>query len=186
MTFKRKSWRVVIMLLALSWMMGGRGVAAREVVPLEYEVKAAYLFNFGKFVSWPAGCFSASNAPLVIGVWGGNPFHEDLRNMVAGKRIAGHPVEFRVLTSTDEAKDCQILFVSQAAQKDASAIFAALHGASVLTVTENLPHFAGSSFAINLVMSADSIRFQINNPAAEHAGLTISSKLRSLSLPPNP
>ena len=137
-------------------------------------------------MSWPAGCFSAANAPLVIGVWGGNPFHEDLKNMVAGKSIAGHPVVFRVLTSPDGAKDCQILFVSQSAQKDTPAIFAALHGASVLTVTENLPHFAGSGFAINLVMVADNIRFEINNPAAEQAGLTISSKLRSLAFTPNP
>lgn len=186
MRLKHKIWRAVIMLLALSWLTAGRGVSAREDLPSEYAVKAAFLFNFGKFVSWPAGSFAGADGPLVIGVWGGNPFHDDLKNMIAGKTIAGHPLVFRVLTTPGEARYCHILFVCQSARKDAPAILAALGGAKVLTVTEDLPHFARSGFAINLVMERDNVRFQINNPAAAQAGLTISSKLRSLALPLDP
>src|SRR5271170_2643769 len=57
--------------------------------PSEYQLKAAFLYNFGKFVSWPAGDFDRPDAPLVIGVLGGNPFHDDLKNMIADKSING-------------------------------------------------------------------------------------------------
>jgi hypothetical protein len=175
-----------ILLLGLFWLGATSGLAARESVPSEYAVKAAFLLNFGKFVSWPESDFPSHNAPLVIGVVGSNPFHEDLRKMIAGKSIAGRPLVFRLICSLEAVRGCQILFVSQSAQKDAPALLAALHGADVLTVTENLPHFANSGFTVNFVTVQDHIRFQINQPAAARTGLTISSKLLSLALPPNP
>jgi hypothetical protein len=186
MKSNRKPWRVIFIVQTLSWLIMVPGAAAQDSVPLEYEVKAAFLFNFGKFVSWPTTGFVGTNAPMVIGVLGGNPFKDDLKNMIAGKSINGHPLVVRLLAAPDAGRNCQILFICRAAQKDATAILASLHGANVLTVTENLPHFASSGFAINLVMAADTIRFEINNPAAEQAGLTISSKLRSLALPAEP
>lgn len=175
-----------IFLLAWLWLAAGGGRAAGEPVPSEYAVKAAFLLNFGKFVSWPESGFPNRNAPLVIGVVGSNPFHEDLRKMIEGKSIEGHPLVFRVLQTPEAVRNCQILFVSQSAQKDAAAILAALRGADVLTVTENLPHFAGSGFIVNFVTVQDHIRFQINHSAAARTGLTISSKLLSLALPPDP
>ncbi|HWY32481.1 MAG TPA: YfiR family protein [Candidatus Acidoferrum sp.] len=186
MKFKRKSWRPAIPLLALAWLTVSGAAAARDSVALEYQVKAAFLFNFGKFVSWPAADFTGTNAPLVIGVLGNNPFHGDLKNMIAGKNIEGHPVVFRQFMAPEAVRNCNILFVSQSAQKDAPAIFAALRGAKVLTVTENLPHLAGSGFEINFVLAQDNIRFEINSPAVAQAGLAISSKLMSLALPPEP
>jgi len=186
MKVKRKSWRPAIPLLALAWLTVSIVAAARDSVTLEYQVKAAFLFNFGKFVNWPAAVFSDSNAPLVIGVLGSNPFHDDLKDMIAGKSLEGHPVVFRQFTAPEAVRNCNILFVSQSAQKYAPAIFAALRGAKVLTVTENLPHFARSGFAINFVLAQDNIRFEINSPAVAQAGLAISSKLMSLALPPEP
>ena len=175
-----------ILLAGLLWLAAGNGLAARESVPSEYAVKAAFLLNFGKFVSWPDRDFPNSNAPLVIGVLGSNPFHEDLKRMIAGKSIEGHPLVFRQLQTPEAVRNCHILFVSQAAQKDAPAILEALRGVDVLTVTENLPHFASAGLAVNFVTVQDHIRFQINQPAAARTGLTISSKLLSLALPPDP
>ena len=186
MKVKRKSWRPAIPLLALAWLTVSGAAAARDSVTLEYQVKAAFLFNFGKFVNWPAADFADTNAPLVIGVLGNNPFHGDLKNMIAGKNIEGHPVVFRQFTAPESVRNCNILFVSQSAQKYAPAILAAIRGAKVLTVTENLPHLAGSGFAINFVLAQDNIRFEINSPAVAQSGLAISSKLMSLALPPEP
>lgn len=186
MKFKRNSWRPAIPLLALAWLIVSGVAAARDSVTLEYQVKAAFLFNFGKFVNWPAADFTGTNAPLVIGVLGDNPFHDDLNDMIAGKNIEGHPVVFRQFTTPGAVRNCNILFVSESAQKDAPAVLAAIRGANVLTVTENLPHFGASGFAINFVRAQDNIRFEINSPAVARAGLAISSKLMSLALPPDP
>jgi hypothetical protein len=181
----RRNPRVAgILLLALGW-LAMASLEARASIPSEYAVKAAFLLNFGKFVSWPESDFQNPGAPLVIGVLGNNPFHEDLKQMIAGKSIAGHPLLFRRLQTPEAVRNCHILFVSQSAQKDAPAILAVLRNADVLTVTENLPHFADSGFAINFVTVQDHIRFQINHPAAARTGLTISSKLLSLALPPD-
>ena len=186
MKFKRKSWRPAILPLALAALMATRAVVAGDSVASEYQVKAAFLLNFGKFVSWPAADFAGPNAPLVIGVLGDNPFHGDLKKMIIGKRIAGHPVVFQAFTTPATVGSCHILFVCQSAQKEAAEILTTLQGANVLTVTENLPHFAASGFAINFVMAQDHIRFEINRPAATRAGLAISSKLMALALPPDP
>ena len=186
MKFKRTSWRPATLLLAIAWLTVSRGAVAGDSVPSEYQVKAAFLLNFGKFVSWPAADFAGTNAPLVIGVLGDNPFRGDLKNMITGKSIAGHPVVFRAFTAPAAVRNCNILFVCRSAQKDAAEILTTLQSANVLTVTENLPHFAASGFAINFVTAHDHIRFEINRPAAAHAGLAISSKLMSLALPPKP
>jgi hypothetical protein len=174
-----------ILLSGLFWFAAVNGLAARESVPSEYSVKAAFLLNFGKFVTWPENDFPSNSAPLVIGVVGGNPFHEDLRKMIDGKSIGGRPLVFRLFPTPEAVRNCHILFVSQSAQRDAPAILAALRGADVLTVTENLPHFANSGFTVNFVTVQEHIRFQINQPATARTGLTISSKLLSLALPPD-
>jgi hypothetical protein len=183
MNFLRRCCRSGILFLALLLLAPAGRLQAQESLPSEYQVKAAFLFNFAKFVTWPAGDFAGPDAPLVIGVYGDDPFHGDLKIMVAGKRIKGHPVVFRLVTAPANAKSCHILFVSASAQKDAADVLGALHGANVLTVTENMAHFAKSGFAIEFVTEQDKIRFEINDAAAAQAGLAVSSKLMALAKP---
>jgi YfiR/HmsC-like len=166
------------------FLVSGGLVMPQSQAPSEYQVKAAFLYNFGKFVEWPDTAFAGPQAPLVIGVFGDNPFHKDLEQLVAGKTIGGHPVTARFVTAVAGLKTCHIVFVSESKQKDAAQIAAALNGRKVLTVTENMKHFAASGFIINFVTEDDRIRFEINNTAADRAGLTISSKLLSLARPP--
>ena len=160
----------------------GDGLAQSEV-PSEYQVKAAFLYNFGKFVEWPDNVFADPRAPFVIGVFGSDPFQGDLDRIVAGKSINGHSVVVRLVTSVDGLKGCNIVFVSLAQEKKAAEISAALAGTKVLTVTENMKHFAESGFMINFVVEDEHIGFQINNAAATRAGLAVSSKLLSLARP---
>lgn len=145
----------------------------------EYQVKAAFLYNFGKFVEWPTNDFASTNAPLVIGVYGENPFGNDLDVVVSGRNINGHPVVTREVSLT-ELKNCQILFIARSKQKNMNEILRALDGAGVLTVTENMDPF-DSGIMINFILKDDRIRFEINNTAAEKVGLKLSSKLLILS-----
>jgi hypothetical protein len=162
---------------------------AQEDRPPDYRVKAAFIYNFGKFVDWPTAAFAGTNAPLVIGVLGGDPFHGDFERMVAGKSINGHPVTVRQISppaNTGQAsgypdlKSCHILFIDTPEMERLPEILGALKGTSVLTVTDNLDQFASSGVIINFVMENGRVHFEINDDAARRAGLKVSSKLLML------
>jgi hypothetical protein len=178
--FVRRRWRSGLLCLLL-WSAGAGRAAAQDENPTEYQVKAAFLYNFGKFVTWPTNAFADAYAPLVIGVVGDNPFHGDLRRLVANKKIDGHLVLVRTVAAAADVKGCHIIFVSEAAQKSPDALLVALRQPDILTVTENIEHLAGSDFIINFVRKDNRIRFQINMAKAGESGLKISSKLLPLA-----
>jgi YfiR/HmsC-like len=149
----------------------------------EYQVKAAFLYNFGKFVQWPTNAFASSNAPLVIGVFGANPFNNDLDDIVRGRNIAGHPVVVKQIAFFSDLKDCHILFICASERDRLGGVLHELDGRSVLTVTENQDpdQFSKSGAMINFITEDKKIHFEINDAAAERVGLKISSKLLMLA-----
>lgn len=173
--FKWRGWLAAV--LAAQLLRGGFVLAQNSGGFSEYQVKAAFLYNFGKFVEWPANDFASTNAPLLIGVYGENPFGNNLAGVVQGRNIDGHPVITRAV-SLDELKGCQIVFIARSEQKNIKKILGALDGAGVLTVTEDM---SDAGVMINFILQDDKIRFEINNTAAEKAGLKLSSKLLMLA-----
>lgn len=151
----------------------------------EYQVKAAFVYHFAEFVDWPARAFAETNSPIVIGVLGKNVFGNYLAQMINGRTIQGHPLQFKALDSAADAADCQVLFISSSEKSHVPKILADLHGASILTVSET-GNFIREGGMIYLFMDDQNrVRFQINNDAAKRAGLTISSKLLSLAINPS-
>jgi hypothetical protein len=144
----------------------------------EYQVKAAFLYNFAKFVEWPAG--TGVDAPLVIGVLGKDPFGSQIDRAVEGKTVNGRRLMIKRFSSLEAYEYCHILFVSSSEKNNLAHIIAAVRNSSVLTVseTERFAHIGG---IINFVTIENRIRFEINQAAAERAGLKISSKLLSLA-----
>jgi hypothetical protein len=169
-------------LIWLLLLVGGDG-RAQESQPTEYQIKAAFLFNFAKFVEWPTAAFVGVTSPIVIGILGENPFRDDLARTIRNKTIDEHPLEIKELRSPTEATNCHILFISTSEKKRLPEILKGLKGTSVLTVGE-MDRFTESGGMINFVLKGKKIRFQINNDEATRAGLKISSKLMSLALPP--
>jgi hypothetical protein len=163
--------------------MAGALGRAQEAKPTEYQIKAAFLFNFVKFVQWPQTAFSEAKAPIVIGILGTNPFHEDLKRMIQNKTVDDHPLSVRELGSPTEATQCHVLFISSSEKDRLAEIIKGLKGASVLTVGE-MEHFTESGGMINFVLASAKVRFEINNEAATRAGLKISSKLLALAVRP--
>jgi hypothetical protein len=186
--FKTYCRRLALLLWLVGWQLlpGIDNALAQTTSAEEYAVKAAFLYNFAKFVNWPENDFASLDAPLVIGVYGGNPFADDFDRMFVGKKIRTHPMVFKVIKSLDDAKTCQILFVCPPAQSEASKLLDVVRAAHVLTVTENMPHFGQCGLVVDFVTEQDKIRFEINNAAAAKAGLTISSKLMALAKPLEP
>jgi hypothetical protein len=170
--------------LNLIWLLlGGADGRAQESQPTEYQIKAAFLFNFAKFVEWPPAAFAGGTSPIVIGILGENPFHDDLARMTRNKTVDDHPLVIKEIRSPAEATNCHILFIGSSEKNRLPEILKGLKGTSVLTVGE-MDHFTESGGMINFVLRGNRIRFQINSDEATRAGLKISSKLMSLALRP--
>jgi hypothetical protein len=146
----------------------------------EYQVKAAFLYNFSQFVTWPGGAFGNAQTPFVIGVLGSDPFGSYLDQLVNGQKAGGHSLIVKRISSADEAKSCQIVFISRSEAGQAGTIIAALRGRSVLTVAD-IDSFAENGGMVGFFVENNRIRFKINLGAARGASLNLSSKLLRLA-----
>jgi hypothetical protein len=169
--------------LSLVWLLTVGGGRAQEFQPSEYQLKAAFLFNFAKFVEWPPEAFAEARSPIVIGILGENPFGGDLERTIRNKTISNRSLAVKEIRSLAEATNCHLLFISTSEKQRLPEIIQGLRGASVLTVGET-ERFTEAGGMINFVLEGNKIRFRINDEAAKSAGLKISSKLLSLALRP--
>jgi hypothetical protein len=169
-----------LVLLALV-LAGTLGRACAGGPPIEeYQVKAAFLFNFAKFVEWPAEAFKAADQPLAICVLGQNPFGSSLDQAVEGKVLRNRKFVVLEITNTPPAGKCHILFVSSSERKRSRRVLEDVKTCCVLTVGET-EEFIASGGMINLKLKDERVHLEIDPEAAERAGLRISSKLLSLA-----
>jgi hypothetical protein len=146
--------------------------------PLEYQVKAAFLLNFTKFVEWPPVAFDGADSPIAICVLGSDPFGSSLDQIVAEEVVSGRKVVVRRIKRPPQAKLCQALFISMP-EKEVLNILSSL-GPGVLTIGEG-ESFVRDGGMIAFVVENHRVRFGINETAAETAGLKLSSKLLSVA-----
>ena len=161
--------------------------AAQEAPPLEYELKAAFLYNFVKFVEWPPEAFAGARSPLTICVYGEDPFGASLDGVVRGESLGERSLLVQRPETLEELRDCHVLFVSHSERQRMPEILARVEGAPVLTVGDT-DGFLRAGGMINFVLEENKVRFLINQAAAERSGLRISSKLLRLAkgTPPSP
>lgn len=142
----------------------------------EYQVKAAFLFNFTLFTDWPQAAFAGPAAPLAICILGDDPFGSFLDDTVRGERVAGRDLVVRRYREVGEIEDCQVVFVSRSQSRQLAHVLASLAGRSILTVSD-IADFAQRGGMICLAEDARHLRLRINLEAAQAAGLTISAKV---------
>jgi hypothetical protein len=147
---------------------------------MEYPVKLAFLFNFAKFVEWPASSFSNPGAPIAICIVGHDPFNSDIEGELRTRAVSGHPIEVRVLKTTDTLKPCHIVFIPATERDQAEKLVRGLKGSNILTVGES-DGFATLGGMVNLTVGGNQVHFEINRLAAGRAGLKVSSKLLNLA-----
>jgi len=140
------------------------------------RTEANDLFHFTQFVEWPADSFADPNAPLVIGVLGGNPFGIELDKAIGRRRINGHPVVLRQLTPLSNLKRYQVVFIDHSVAFRLPLIFYSATGGHTLTVSD-APGFVKAGGMIGFFTENDKVRFEINRTAVENAGLKINSEL---------
>ena len=160
----------------------------------EYEVKAAFIFNFLKFIDWPEEKTAANNNKIIIGIIGEDPFGP-ATDVFKGKSIEEHKLlltrfegieqikkmpEKEKNKHLDEIKTCHLLFICQSEQKQLRDIIEIVHDSSVLTIADT-DGFIEAGGIINLFTEENKIRFDINQAAAENTGLKIRSQLLRLA-----
>jgi hypothetical protein len=151
-------------------------VAARQPSS-QYDVKAAFLLNFVRFVEWPS---THHTPPLRICVLQPNPFGTRLQAVVAGEQWHGGSVDVRVVRDTRRTVGCHVLYVPEAATNRFVSGVTTLSRQPILTVGEH-PRFLEQGGVIRLFIEENRVRFSINQKAAEKVGLVISSRLLRLA-----
>lgn len=150
-------------------------LAAQGDGSIEDEVKAAYLYNFTKFVSWPVSAFSGTTDPLTLCVEGDTAVVKAVEDIVSGEHVEGRPL--RVLSQLpDGPLPCHVLFIGRGADDRASRLMSVAGTAPILTVGDS-PRFLQQGGMIAFVVESRRVRFDIRIQPAERVGLKLSSKL---------
>lgn len=179
---------LVILILALTLAITATQVRGDSASEQEYRVKAAFLYNFIKFIDWPKEK-AADNNSITIGIVGKNPFGKAFEPL-RGKKAKEKKVIIKQFKSVEESKlpsdqieairKCHVLFVCRSEVKHLKEIFKSVKGHSVLTVGD-MEDFLESGGIINFLMEDEKVRFEIHNIAAKRAKLDIRSKLLRLA-----
>jgi hypothetical protein len=154
--------------------------SAQAAGSLEYQVKAAYLLNFTRYVEWPGRSLPAT-APLELCILGDDPFGETLDQAIRGRRSQGRTVTVRRVESDEGAFGCHLVFVTDESWNQRRSLVASLTSRGILTVG-NSDQFGREGGVIGFVISNETVRFVINLKAMEHSGLRISSRMLSLAM----
>jgi len=184
----------VLVLLVAPCAAQGRDESAAQ---REYQIKAAFLYNFIKFVDWPKEKVAESNEPVVLGIVGKDPFgnafapvkdKQDKGRKVLIKRFkpieelkkSGEKDKSLLEREIDSLRKCHLLFICSSEEKSINEIINLVKGHSVLTIGD-MQGFLESGGIINFIMEEKKVRFEINMTAAKHAKLQIRSQLLRLA-----
>jgi len=147
----------------------------------EYDVKAAYLEKFTRFIEWPAQVhIEDKNKPFVIGVVGEKSFISILNEMYSHLKIKGKKVEILDVSTFDEIARCNLLFISQSEKGRINQILSYTENKSILTISDDVIS-PEKGIMITLFVEDNHIYFEINKNALERSGLYVSTLLLNLS-----
>src|SRR5271163_1895864 len=180
--FRRALLHPRLAALALALMLSvDPNLLAQKTSPTEYEVKATYLYNFGRFVEWPSNATAPTGGSFTICVLGQDPFGQILDAILAGESINGASLAAARISKPQEAMNCRILFISGSEGSQLKQILVVLDGTSVLTVSD-LPKFSQRGGMVQFILEGKRVRFEVNLTPVEHAHLTLSSELLKVAV----
>lgn len=167
------------MLLAFFAALAPVHLRAESVQQREYEIKAAYLYNFINYIDWPENAFPGPGGTITIGVVGQNSFGAALE-VLNGKQVKGRTVALKQITDIKDLDQCQIVFINSSEKAHLPELLEKLKDSRALTVSE-IDGFAQQGGIINFISEHNKVRFEINPDAARRLGLNISSELLKLA-----
>lgn len=143
--------------------------------PREYDVKAAYLFNFAKYLEWPADAFASRQAPLILCIAGRDPFDGALA-VYERRVVQSRDFHVRRSVSLENLQGCHMLFLEESLELHVQQYLRAAARLPIITVSD-IPGFTNSGGAIGIVSTDDRIQFEINLPSAQRSGVKINPQL---------
>ena len=157
------------------------GVEASSEGLDENQLKAAYLYNFARYVEWPSSAHESKGSSLEIGVVGGGPVSDLLKKTVVGKKVGDRQLRVVDVLSPKDARNSHILFIpGDSSAADQKQVVEDLKGTHVFVVGDS-DNFAKRGGIANFIVSDSRVKFAINKTAATRAGLKVSSKLLRLA-----
>jgi YfiR/HmsC-like len=175
------AWRATHAIVLFVFALAPLRVQSQAPRPNAGQVQAAYLYNFGKFVKWPAVAPANQSGAFTICVLDQDPFGDTLHSTLSGETVAGKPVVIKHLSRIPDAAACHILFISQGQARNLKGILSSLDASSVLTVSD-IPDFSRLGGMIQFVPDGDRIRFEINLEGAEKSHLVFPSELLKVAV----
>lgn len=178
---RRRYWAVGLAVL-MAGILIARGWA-QEGFNREYTIKAAYLYQLGRYITWPSQAFAGPQSPFVIGVLEPDFVGPDLRKIAGAKTLDGRPIEVKTFARPEDVQQCHILYLPRGAEaKLPKALMSRLAGTHTLLVGES-EEFLDRGGAIAFVVRENNVRLIIALEAAQREQLQVSSKLLQIALP---
>jgi len=148
--------------------------------PAESDLKAALIFSFAKFVTWPEGTFESSISPIVIGVYGGDPIRLALEEVVRGREIDGRPLVIKPFVNSDNLNEYNILFIHKGWNTNRESLREMTGHSPILTVSD-VDQFVHEGGMVSVTIENERPKIEINIETVHQARLRISSKLLRLA-----
>jgi hypothetical protein len=175
-----RCFRIFLCLTAILLIMAPGRTIGQTQASKEYQIKAAFLFNFVQFIEWPPTAFTNATAPFRIGVLGENPFGQALEEIVKNESIRNRSLVIKYSRRVEDMEDCQLVFIGKSEKGRLAELLPKLNFKEKLIVSE-IEGFARRGGMINFYLEGSKVRFEINQEAAQREGLKISSQLLSLA-----
>jgi hypothetical protein len=172
-----KWWRRCC-LIALGLSASGLGYPESGGPP-EYQVKAAFIFNFAKYVDWPPESFPSKDSPVTLCIIGRDPFGAALAT-IEGRNVHGRPLRIRRSVAADDAGGCHIAYLSESEERRIPGILKAIGTQPVLTMSD-VEGFAESGGSVGLFVAEERLQFDANFTALQRANLKASAQALKLA-----
>lgn len=172
--------RSVISLLLSVWLSSPTRATGETGSVSEYRLKAAFLFNFTQYVKWPDTAFAETNAPIIIGILGKDPFESLLDDTIRGEKVQGRALKVRRSQRGEVLEGCHILFISASEKARLKDVLAVFRDRPVLTVSD-IENFAARCGMIGFVLKERRLALQVNLDGTKRAGLRVDSRLLALA-----
>lgn len=172
--------KYLLLLITLALALGLTSTGQSTESPSETKLKAAYLYNFAKFIHWPEDTFANAQAPLVIGVLGKNPFTVELTPLTT-RKVRNRAITIQHFKTIKDIQHCHILYITPSISKNLQTILKDLRFRPIVTVSDNR-NFANQGGVIQFVTRRERLRFVINLDIAKANNIKIDSQLLSLAV----
>ncbi len=145
----------------------------------EWDLKAALVFNFARYIEWPDGAFASRDAPMVFCLVGRDRFGGSF-TALEGRKLQGRQVKVRSGIAPEDSGGCQVVFIADPTERQMSPLLRTLSGRPVLTVSDS-ENFIDNGGAIGIVQGDHRLQFEVNRAALDQAHLKASAQLLKLA-----